>query len=112
MDTTFELILFEIIPVILWCLGWYFENRYSKFPDIKKGYKNRLAMKDEQSWIYSNKVAGKLFSTMGTLLFFIIAVAILMFSVNLVVLAFIIFICLCVLLLVIEGLIKKKLKSR
>lgn len=112
MDTTIILILFEIVPIILWCLGWYFENKYSKFPNVERGYKNKLAKKDEKTWIYANKVAGKLFSTMGTLMFFVIAIGVLMFNVSPVVMSFIIFISICILLIVIEGLIKKKLKSK
>lgn len=105
------LIIYEIIPIALWMLGWYFENNYSKYPDTSKGYKSNKEIKDEKTWVYGNKVASKIFNITGTILFVMVAVSLLFFAMNLVLLAFIIFIVLCLDFMVIEGMIKKKFKN-
>ena len=94
------LVILEIVPIILWACGWYFENKYSKYPDVSRGYKFGSAKNSNLEWEYGNKVASKVFSTTGTLLFTIITII------------FILFIVICVNFMIIEGIIKKKFKNK
>lgn len=106
------LIILEIIPIILWGCGWYFENKYSKYPDMSKGYNFGSAKNSNEEWRYGNKVASKGFSATGTLLFILIIIARLLFDTNIITVIFILFIVICVNFMVIEGIIKKKFKNK
>lgn len=68
------LLIVEIIPVGMFILGGLYETSSTKFPDTKSGYKNKHSLKDKGSWEYSNKVAAKIYGTVGTLLFIINAI--------------------------------------
>ena len=96
------LVILEIVPIILWACGWYFENKYSKYPDVSRGYKFGSAKNSNLEWEYGNKVASKVFSTTGTLLF----------NINIITIIFILFIVICVNFMIIEGIIKKKFKNK
>lgn len=50
------LVILEIVPIILWACGWYFENKYSKYPDVSRGYKFGSAKNSNLEWEYGNKV--------------------------------------------------------
>ena len=106
------LIILEIVPIILWGCGWYFENKYSKYPDVSKGYKFGSTKNSKAEWEYGNKVASKVFSATVTLLFIIIIIARLLFDINIITVIFILFIVVCVNFMVIEGIIKKKFKNK
>ena len=106
------LVISEIVPIILWACGWYFENKYSKYPDVSRGYKFGSAKNSNLEWEYGNKVASKVFSTTGTLLFTIIIIARLLFDINIITIIFILFIVICVNFMIIEGIIKKKFKNK
>lgn len=106
------LIIYEIIPIVLWGLGWYFENSFSKYPDTSKGYKTKIAKKDRETWIYANKVAGKIFGATATMLFILIFVGILILSVHPAFIAFLIFISVCMAFMITERLVKKKIKEK
>ena len=106
------LVILEIVPIILWACGWYFENKYSKYPDVSRGYKFGSAKNSNLEWEYGNKVASKVFSTTGTLLFTIIIIARLLFDINIITIIFILFIVICVNFMIIEGIIKKKFKKK
>ena len=41
------LIIYEIIPIVLWGFAWYYENSYSQFPDTSKGFKIKCAKENE-----------------------------------------------------------------
>lgn len=105
------LIVLAIIPVTLWAYGWYFENKCTKYPDTSKGYRSESVKKNEESWVYANKVASKIFSITGSILFVVIAIGSLLFDVGLVSFIFIAFILVCVDFVIIEGIIKKKFKN-
>ena len=106
------LVILEIVPIILWACGWYFENKYSKYPDVSRGYKFGSAKNSNLEWEYGNKVASKVFSTTGTLLFTIIIIARLLFDINIITIIFILFIVICANFMIIEGIIKKKFKKK
>lgn len=106
------LVILEIVPIILWACGWYFENKYSKYPDVSSGYKFGSAKNSNLEWEYGNKVASKVFSTTGTLLFTIIIIARLLFDINIITIIFILFIVICANFMIIEGIIKKKFKNK
>lgn len=110
MEDWIVLFIFEVIPIMLWSLAWYFENSTSNYNTSKKGYKTKGSIINENTWIYGNKVAAKIYNFTANILFFIIAINILFLKGNLLVLAFIIFIILCADYFIIEGLIKKKFK--
>ena len=99
------LVILEIVPIILWACGWYFENKYSKYPDVSRGYKFGSAKNSNLEWEYGNKVASKVFST-------IIIIARLLFDINIITIIFILFIVICVNFMIIEGIIKKKFKNK
>lgn len=104
------LFIFEILPIVLWALSWYFENKLSKYPDVKRGYKTKMSRINEKTWEYGNKVASKIYNYTANILFIIIAINIIFLKINLVFLVFIIFIVLCADYFIIERLIKKKFK--
>jgi len=62
------LILVLIIPIILLVKGGIYETKVSKYPDITKGYKTTQKIKSENQWIYTNKLASKLYGTTGSFL--------------------------------------------
>lgn len=107
----FMIILLEIVPILMWIGGWYFENSSSKYPDISRGFKLGSVVNSKEAWIYGNKVASKFFSFTGTVLFILIPMLNMFFGVSLGVIAFIIFIAICANLFLIEGMVKKKVKK-
>ena len=86
------LIIYEIIPIVLWGFAWYYENSYSKFPDTSKGFKIKCAKKDEEIWVYANKTAGKIFNITAIALFIFIAIALVMLPISFIFIAVIVFI--------------------
>ena len=49
---------------------------------MKFGYKNEYTIKDKVSWEYSNKLAAKIFGSIGSLLFVVNAIILLIFGEN------------------------------
>ena len=74
MDFWIYLIIAEIIPLGLFIFGGLYETNSTKFDEMKFGYKNKFSIRDKYSWEYSNKVASKLFGSIGTFLFIINAI--------------------------------------
>lgn len=74
MDFWIYLLIVEIIPMGLFIFGGLYETNSTKFHEMKFGYKNQFSIKDKYSWEYSNKVAAKIFGSIGTFLFIINAI--------------------------------------
>lgn len=68
------LLIVEIIPIIIWILGAICEEKSSKFPNTKVGYKSKFAIKNKTTWEYANKLVAKMNGSIGTFLFIINAV--------------------------------------
>ena len=112
MELWFILIVYEIVPIVLWGLAWYYGNKFSEYPDTSKGYKSKIAKGDKEIWIYANKVASKVLGDIATLLFVLIFIGMIIIKISPVTMAFTIFILLCMSYMVIEGVIKKKIKVK
>lgn len=106
------LIIYEIIPIVLWGFAWYYENSYSKFPDTSKGFKIKCAKKDEEIWVYANKIAGKIFNITAIALFIFIAIALVMLPISFIFIAVIVFISIFIALLIINIMIRRKAKYK
>ena len=74
MDFWMYLLIAELIPLALFVIGGLYESNATKYEKMKFGYKNQYSIKDKVSWEYSNKVAAKLFGSIGTFLFIINAI--------------------------------------
>ncbi|GAA0749799.1 hypothetical protein SDC9_95100 [bioreactor metagenome] len=77
MNFWIYLILIELIPIALFVIGGIYETKSTNYPDTKIGYKTEYSIKDKFSWEYSNKVAAKIYGTVGTILFIINAIVLL-----------------------------------
>ena len=107
------LLISEIIPVGLFIVGGLYEANSTKYENMKFGYKNQYSTKDKFSWEYSNKLAAKIFGTIGSFLFIFNAIALLLFGEN--ILAFILLFSLFMVILsrmMIDNLIKKKFNNK
>ena len=62
------LLIVDVIPVALFILGGIYETKYSKYPEIKIGYKNKYTVLNKEAWKYGNKLASKIYGTVGTIL--------------------------------------------
>lgn len=112
MNILFYLVLIEIIPLSLLIFGGIYDTKSSKYPDTKIGYRNSYSTKDKFSWEYSNKLAAKLYGFVGTLLFIINAVLMLMIGENSLAFIFIVNLFVAVLSRVmIDALLKKKFSN-
>ena len=65
------LLIVEIIPIGMFIFGGLYETSSTKYPDTKIGYKHKYSLNDKYSWEYSNKLAGKIYGSVGTGLFII-----------------------------------------
>lgn len=74
------LLIIEIIPIGLFIFGGLYETNSTKFNENKFGYKNQYSIKDKLAWEYSNKVAAKIFGSIGTLLFIVNTILLFMFG--------------------------------
>ena len=80
MDFWIYLLIVELIPLGLFVLGGLYESNSTKYEQMKFGYKNQYSVKDKFSWEYSNKLAAKIFGSMGSFLFIINAIALFIFT--------------------------------
>ena len=80
MDFWIYLLIVELIPLGLFILGGLYESNSTKYEQMKFGYKNQYSVKDKFSWEYSNKLAAKIFGSMGSFLFIINAIALFIFT--------------------------------
>lgn len=62
------LLIVDIIPIGLFILGAFYETKYSTYPEIKRGYKNKYTVLNKEAWIYGNKLASKIYGIVGTVL--------------------------------------------
>ena len=74
------LLIIEIIPIGLFVFGGLYESNSTKFEENKFGYKNQYAINNKLAWEYSNKVAAKIFGSIGTLLFIVNTLLLFMFG--------------------------------
>lgn len=74
MDFWIYLLITELIPLGLFVIGGLYESNSTKYEEMKFGYKNQYSIKDKFSWEYSNKLAAKIFGSIGTLLFIVNAI--------------------------------------
>lgn len=65
MDFWMLLLIVDIIPIWLFILGAYYEIKHSTYPEIKRGYKNKYTILNKKDWEYGNKLASKIYSTVG-----------------------------------------------
>jgi SdpI/YfhL protein family len=68
MNLVVYLIVVDIIPIGLLLLGGIYESRYSEFPNVKIGYKNKYSIENKETWKYSNKLASKMYGAVGSFL--------------------------------------------
>lgn len=80
MDFWIYLLISELIPLGLFIIGGLYESNSIKFDDMKFGYKNQYSIKDKISWEYSNKLAAKIFGSIGSLLFIVNAILLFIFG--------------------------------
>lgn len=82
MEFWVYLLISELIPLGLFIIGGLYESNSTKYADMKFGYKNEYTIKDKVSWEYSNKLAAKIFGSIGSLLFVVNAIILLIFGEN------------------------------
>lgn len=107
------LLISELIPLCLFIVGGLYESNSTKYEEMKFGYKNQYSVKDKFSWEYSNKLAAKIFGSIGTLLFIINAIILFIFGEN--AFAFLLLLNLFMITLskmMIDSLIKKKFNNK
>ena len=80
MDFWAYLLIVELIPLGLFIIGGLYESNSTKYEQMKFGYKNQYSVKDKFSWEYSNKLAAKIFGSMGSFLFIINAITLFIFG--------------------------------
>ena len=82
MEFWIYLLIGELIPLGLFIIGGLYESNSTKYQEMKFGYKNQYTIKDKISWEYSNKLAAKIFGSIGTLLFIVNAILLFVFGEN------------------------------
>ncbi len=82
MEFWLYLLISELIPLGLFIIGGLYESNSTKYEEMKFGYKNEYSIKDKISWEYSNKLAAKIFGSIGTLLFIVNAILLFIFGEN------------------------------
>lgn len=106
------LIIYEIVPIVLWGFAWYYENSYSKFPDTSKGFKIKCAKENEEIWNYANKTAAKIFNITAIALFIFIAITLIMLPISFIIIAIIVIISIFISLLIINIMIRRRAKYK
>ncbi|SCJ94953.1 Uncharacterised protein [uncultured Clostridium sp.] len=104
------LIIYEIVPIVLWGFAWYYENSYSQFPDTSKGFKTKCSKENEEIWNYANKTAAKILNITAIALFIFIAITLIMLPISFIFIAIIIVISIVISLLIINIMIRRKVK--
>ena len=66
----FMLLSTLLMPAIMLGFGRYFSKHAPKNVNPLFGYRTKLSMKNEKTWEYAHKKLGKLWSTLGAVLFF------------------------------------------
>ncbi|MCF0147003.1 MAG: SdpI family protein [Clostridium sp.] len=82
MEFWIYLLIGELIPIGLFIIGGLYESNSTKYEEMKFGYKNQYTIKDKISWEYSNKLAAKIFGSIGTFLFIVNAILLFIFGEN------------------------------
>lgn len=113
MSFWIKLFIIEIIPLFSIIFGGVCESSCNKYPNIKIGYKNKNSVKNKFIWEYSNKVASKILGSLGTFLFIINAVIIIVLGDSILFLTlFINIIFLVLFIVIINKVIVKKLNNK
>ncbi|MDV4150183.1 SdpI family protein [Clostridium sp. AL.422] len=76
------ILISELIPLGLFIIGGLYESNSTRYEEMKFGYKNQYSIKDKFSWEYSNKLAAKIFGSIGSLLFIVNAIILFIFGVG------------------------------
>ena len=82
MEFWIYLLIVELIPLGLFIMGGLYESNSTKYEEMRFGYKNQYTIKDKIAWEYSNKLASKIFGSIGTLLFIVNAIVLFIFGEN------------------------------
>lgn len=112
MNFWINLFIIEIIPLILILFGGVCETSFNKYPNTKIGYKNKNSISNKIIWEYSNKVASKILGFMGTFLFIINAVILILLGESILALLIINVILLILTIVIINKIIIKKLNTK
>ena len=105
------LLIVDIIPIGLFVLGAFYETKYSIYPEIKRGYKNKYTVLNKKAWEYGNKLASKIYGTVGTVILILNTLLLFMFRENaFITTLFISFIFTVLSRIIIEKLLEKKFK--
>ena len=113
MNFWIYLLIIVSIPIGLFVFGGLYEANSTKFNQNKFGYTNQYSVKDKLAWEYANKVAAKIFGSIGTLLFIVNTILLFMFGEG--VLTFILLFSLFMVIfskIMIDKLIKKKFHNK
>ncbi|WP_300380066.1 hypothetical protein [Clostridium sp.] len=112
MDFWMILLMADMIPIGLFILGGYYETKYSRYPEVKKGYKNKYTVLNKVAWEYGNKLASKIYGTAGTALLVLNTIILFIFGENaFITTLFISFMCTVLSRIIIEKLLEKKFKN-
>lgn len=113
MNFWINLFIIEILPLSLLLFGGICEVSFNKYPNTKMGYKNKNSISNKFIWEYSNKVASKILGFIGTFLFIINAVILILLGKSIIALLIIINIILSSLtIVIINKIIIKKLNTK
>jgi len=111
MDFWILLLIVDIIPIGVFILGAFYETKYSTYPDVKRGYKNKYTVLNKEAWVYGNKLASKIYGIVGTILLTLNTVLLFIFGENaFITTLFISFMFTVLSRIIIEKLLEKKFK--
>lgn len=82
MGNIIWLVVLEIIALTFWVIGYSCTKGKTSFPNTELGYKTTKGVLNRNTWDYSNEFAGKLANVLGTVLFVLNAVAILVLDIT------------------------------
>lgn len=113
MNFWINLFTIEIIPLSLLLFGGICEISFNKYPNTKIGYKNKNSISNKTIWEYSNKIASKILGFIGTFLFIINAVILILLGKSILfILLFINIVFLVLSIVIINKIIIKKLNTK
>lgn len=108
-----NLFIVEVLPIIFLIFGGICDISFDKYPNIKIGYKNKNSISNKLIWEYSNKVASKILGFIGTFLFIINAVILIILGESIIItLLSISIIALILSIIIINKIIVKKINSK
>lgn len=109
MNLWIALLIIEIIPILMWIVGGVCESKALNFKNQGIGYRSKFSGKNKYTWEYANKMVAKVAGGIGTLLFIINAIVIMMFGLaTLIILLAINLLCGFLAILIVEKSLKKK----